>query len=294
MMVKEKIVISLLLSIILIVFVGVFRFTPLSSELKANYFWLNKFENTSKVDVVVYGDSRTYRGFSPDVLLEGTNLTGYNYGFTSAGYSSEIFELIESRIDRTKDPVILLGITPYSLTLKASENNFYHQEKGREGLEKFTRLNIDQKLSFFDRIVMDEYFKPNAANVIQEYNSDGWVASSKTLIDTLAGLKSYRSIFDGNQVSDSIINLVLLNVSQWVKSGVRVYAYRPPTVIAMELLENDKSGFNAALFVTGFEKAGGIWIPVPNDGRYISYDASHLQKESAIDLSRSIRKYIFD
>lgn len=291
---KQKIVSVFLLSIVLIVIVGVFRFTPLSSELKANYFWLNKFENTSKVDVVVYGDSRTYRGVSPDVLIEGTGLTSYNYGFSSGGYSSEIFDLIESRIDKTKDPIVVLGITPYSLTLKASENKFYHQENNRDAGEKFTRLHIDDKLSFFDRIIMDEYFKPNSANVIQEYNSDGWVSSFKGLIDTLSGLKSYESIFDNNQVSDSIVDLVVFNVNQWVSAGVKVFAFRPPTVVSMEILENDKSAFDASLFETEFEKAGGYWISIPNDGRFISYDASHLEKESAINLSRSLRKYIFD
>lgn len=294
MVAKRKTLLFILLSIILIVIVGVFRFTPLSSELKSNYFWLNKFENKTKYDVVVYGDSRTYRGLSPNVLLKGTGLSGYNYGFTSAGYSNEIFELIYARINMAIDPVILLGITPYSLTLEASKNNFYHQEKGRDKVEKFTRLNIDQKLAFFDRIVMEEYFKPNAANVIQDYNADGWVASTKLLIDTLAGLKSYQSIFDDNQVSDSIVNVLLYHVTKWVESGIRVFAYRPPTIISMEVLENIKSDFNSILFIHKFEKAGGKWIPVVNDGRYISYDASHLQKNSVIDLSRSLRKYIFE
>jgi len=290
---KQKIHVFLLLSVSLIVIVGVFRFTPLSSQLKANYFWLNKFENKTKFDVVVYGDSRTYRGFSPNILLENTELTGYNYGFTSAGYSNETFELIRLRVDTFTDPVILLGITPYSLTLNASENKFYHQEIKREGFEKFKRLNIDRKLSFFDRVVVEEYFKPNEELVQQDYEDDGWVASSKALLDTMSGLNSYKFIFDDNQVSDSIVYLVVQHVSEWVTIGIRVYAYRPPTMNSMVSLEDNKSGFNESFFVADFEKAGGVWINIENDG-YVSYDASHLQKESAIELSRSIRKYIFE
>jgi len=109
----------------------------------------------------------------------------------------------------------------------------------------------------------------------------------------MSGLNSYEFIFDDNQVSDSIINLVVQHVSEWVTSGIRVYAYRPPTVNSMVSLEDHKSGFKESFFVADFEKAGGVWINIENDG-YISYDASHLQKESAIELSRSIRKYIFE
>ena len=290
---KQKILIFVLLSISLIILVGMFRFTPFTSELRANHFWLSKFENSSKYDVVVYGDSRTYRGLSPNVLLEDVELSGYNYGFTSAGYSNEIFELINSRIDKSKHPIIILGVTPYSLTLKASLNKFFFQEKRRKGFDKFKRLNFDHKMSFFDRIVVDEYFKPSDYHVFQDFHDDGWVASSKMLIDTMSGLKSYKTIFNDNQVSDSIVNLLMVNIAKWVESGIEVFAFRPPTIITMVELETAESGFNAASFITEFKKVGGRWIDVIN-GDYISYDASHLQKESAIELSRTVRKYIFD
>ena len=290
---RHKIIFSIILTLLLIIVVGIFRLPPISSELKSNYFWLNKFENNQKYDVVIYGDSRTYRGVNPEIVVKNQNLSAFNYGFTSAGYSTEIFALIDSSIDMSKKPILILGITPYSLTVEASKNLFYHQEKNRKPFDKFKRLNIDNKLSFFDRIVMEEYFKPNEENVQQEYYDAGWVASTKNKIDTIAGLNSYKTIFENNQVSDSIITLLMDNISKWTQKGISVYAFRPPTIISMEALENEKSGFNMKEFVNKINKAGGTWLNIKN-GDYISYDGSHLQKKSAIKLSKTIRKLIFE
>ena len=58
-------------------------------------------------------------------------------------------------------------------------------------------------------------------------------------------------------------------------------------------LEKELSGFNQAEFVDAFKEAGGIWIDI-DPTAYDSFDGSHLQSQSALELSRDLALKIYE
>jgi len=290
---KKKIYIVIFITPLVIMAFGLLRKKPSISEFKSKYFWTNKFESLVKHNVVIYGDSRTYRGVNPSLVIKNQNLSAFNYGFTSAGYNDSIYHFLDERISKKKEPIVLLGITPYSLTKEASQTKFYFQEKNRGEYDKFQRLYLDKHLTFFDRIKIEEYLFSNRLIVKQEFNIDGWVSSQRAFIDTLDGLNAYKNIFNNNQVSNNIINSLMAQVKKWTLQGVKVFGFRPPTCVSMENLENTKSGFNENKFIQQFVKNGGKWLEIDLNG-YQTYDGSHLNKESADKLSDQLNQLIFN
>jgi hypothetical protein len=92
-------------------------------------------------------------------------------------------------------------------------------------------------------------------------------------------------------VSTHLIENVIVQTGKWVREGIRVYAFRPPTTPEMRELESLLSGFDEKDFLDRLGKAGGIWIPVSLQ-EYRSYDGSHLDKENAKRLSVRIAEII--
>lgn len=78
---------------------------------------------------------------------------------------------------------------------------------------------------------------------------------------------------------------------QWTAQGIRVYAFRVPSSLAMVALEDQMSGFDEATFVEQFKAAGGIWFSIPLEP-YHSYDGSHLTKQAALQLSADLARLI--
>ncbi len=289
---KKKIYTVIFVTPLVVIVFGLLRKKPFMSEFKSKYFWTYKFEHPQKNNLVIYGDSRTYRGVNPELVIKNKNLSTFNYGYTSAGYNDSIFRFLDSRIDKKKQPMVLLGITPYSLTKDASQTKFYFQEKNRKKYDKFQRLYLDKYLTFFDRIKIEEYLLSNRLIVKQEFNTSGWVSSKREFIDTLDGLNAYQNIFNNNKVSVEIINQLMEQVKKWTLQGVRVFAFRPPTCVSMESLEKSKSGFNEKKFIKQFVNNGGKWLEIDLKG-YQTYDGSHLNKESAEKLSMQLNQLIF-
>ena len=75
-------------------------------------------------------------------------------------------------------------------------------------------------------------------------------------------------------------------------TGIQVFAFRVPSSIEMETLENSISNYNEEQVRTAIERAGGEWILMPNKEPYHSYDGSHLHYRSAISLSKELGKQL--
>lgn len=117
------------------------------------------------------------------------------------------------------------------------------------------------------------------------------MASWKVPADSTKALAEYTQDFTKNTVDSLVVKNLLRRVDKWVKQGFKVYAFRPPTTNAMVALENRISGFDEGAFKESFETAGGQWISIPAIG-YVSYNGSHLEKESALKLSYNLGKII--
>lgn len=111
-------------------------FTEVNSAYEFNRFWIEKTHGVGdqKFDVLICGDSRVYRGVSSRVIAE--KLTGYsvfNLSYSSGSYSDFMLDYIEKHLkEGAMQPILILGITPYSLTPKAAMDEHIRTELGRK------------------------------------------------------------------------------------------------------------------------------------------------------------------
>ncbi|MDB4270987.1 hypothetical protein N9896_02715, partial [bacterium] len=235
------------LSLVLIYMAGTMRPQPMSSVIDKEKFWADKVHAKTKYNVIVAGDSRVYRGIASRVISDELDgLKVLNFGFSSGGLNTEIFNEIEKRLAKEDKTIIVLGITPYSLTPKAQLNEHFKQEKERDRKEVFRRRFVSPVIHFFDPIKPTDiiFNKDEQKGYYERFHKDGWVASLKIPLDSNAALKSYRKNFKENKVSKEVLQKVYKRVAEWKREGFNIFAFRLPTSKGMLLLENEISGFN--------------------------------------------------
>lgn len=272
-----------------ILVVGFMRPEPMSSSIQKDRFWATKVHSKKVYNVVVAGDSRVYRGIDPNsISKELDGLEVLNFGFSSGGHNSFIFDEIEKRLysGRHKRTVVL-GLTPYSLTKKAQDNAHFIQEKERNGKEIFLRRYVNPALGFFDPMKPTDLINVNDTiqGYYEKFRTNGWVESKKIPYNNKAALKSYVKNFRDNKIDPEVFEQVLSQVRKWIDQDIQVFAVRMPTTKAMEILENELSGYSEEELKNAFEKAGGHWISYENKYGYSSYDGSHLDGEAAKEFS---------
>ena len=127
----------------------------------------------------------------------------------------------------------------------------------------------------------------------REFCADGWLAYSKNPPGEKKELKKYRRIYERCRVSQNMIQNLMNYVSRWTESEIRVYGFLVPTCTQMVELEKEISGLNLNEFKVAFKEAGGIWIDIDSTA-YDSFDGSHLQRESALELSQDLALKIYE
>lgn len=259
-------------------------------------FWQHKVFDVPEhgFNIVATGDSRVYRGFSPQVIESALpGLHAYNYGFSSGGHNAFIFRNIEKLL--TRDPhglrAVILGVSPYSLTPKAQTNSQYN-DVFRKGPVRWD----DAVNDFFRAINVDRIKEmirgpdPKPSNATYDYLDNGYVRSDWLTRNPESELKVFATDFDGNTVSPDVITGVMEQTRKWTNEGIIVIGYRPPTTKEMEAVEAAHSRFNEKAFIGEFRKAGGIWVDLDNN--FESYDGSHLTPESTDKLSKILAQAI--
>ena len=288
---RKRLIIVVPLTILLVLVVERIKPPTAESELSSSRrFWIMKTHSTEKYSCVICGDSRVYRGMSPREIerhLDG--ITAYNLGYSSGSYSNFMLDRMEGRLDKSKTPnILMLGITPSSLTPKAALDRQIRQELARKKEEIFESLYLQPLQEFFEpyEIKWSKGDKP-PDDYEQEFFRNGWVASDKPVHDPNAALPDYKTGFIDNMVSRAIIDTLMTRIQVWRKQGIIVVGVRPPTTTQMEDLERELGGFDEDIFAKRFREAGGIWLDVPLEG-YSTYDGSHLDKKSAIEFSAKV------
>jgi len=278
------------------------------SGLPPDLLWQLKVQWNANADVVLAGDSRVYRGLSPERFSAVLgNCRVLNFGFSSAGYSPKYLAGIQRVLDpQSHCPIIVMGITPHSLTPDAAKDNGYlhalgvQRDRPPPATEAILARHCPEVLYFFKPMKPREMLRTalgihhrKKSRYLEFYRFDGWVPGRLIPEDSRRGLKAYRSVFNGNKVSDEAVWGILEAVTQWTRRGISVYGFRPPTTAEMVALENARSGFDEAKFAADFVKVGGQWIAVDQE-RYHSCDSSHLRDDAAAmfstDLARRIDK----
>lgn len=279
-------------------------------KIQKELFWVNKTHSDKKANIIVAGDSRIYRGFSIKDFLTQINkkTTALNLGYSSAGFGKNYFDFIDSKIVTDKNTkIIILGITPNSLTLEASLNKHFKDYNKKGKMEIFQTTYIDPNINF-SPYTFYEILKTKNNNSEKEdfhslnngkkehFDNLGWIASTSSKIDSLEALKSYRKSFSKKNIDSIIVNNLFVQIKKWNKEGIKVFCFRPPTTKHMVDLENELSGFNENKFKLKLAEFGGVWINV-NQTKYLSYDGSHLDylaaKEFSKDLGKLIKPYLY-
>jgi hypothetical protein len=264
-------------------------------------FWVMKAQGMSRYDMILMGDSRVYRGLSPQAMeevLPGERIL--NFGFSGGGLNPEMYRAAEVRLAAgSKAKSMVLGITPLTLTPRAEFNAHYLQEVQRPPDYVFLHLYWMPFLKLFEPLTLRDFAAafsgqqdhPAYTGYYLEFHDDGWVASWTVPEDPTGALPSYREIFSQTQVSQRLVDDLMNQTRTWCAKGIQVYAFRVPTSPAMLRLENQMSGFDEAAFIQQFTAAGGVWFDLPL-APYHSYDGSHLSKLAAVQLSTDLARLI--
>jgi len=275
----------------MVLLLGSTRLDDNSGPLVIKYGW------AGCADVVVTGDSRTGNGVSPGQMkqsLQGLRIV--NYAFGGNGYSSEYLTAIENVLDpHNPNKMIILGISPQSLTeamaarnsfLQARQSYSYCSVTVAQSFRKLLRLTKPLK---FNELFGGMFVPPDRRRRYCQSFPDGWVSTYYVppLRDFNCYLQGAVNIFDNNPVSPQIVANLLLRITLWRQRGIKVYAFRPPTIREMVEIENSHGGFEEQKFVAAFEKAGGKWLNV-DQFRYDSLDGCHLNRIGALQFSRDL------
>ena len=294
-MMRNRVVLALVLGATLIGLIGLLRPDAMRTASREKWFWSWKTHSEKKYDIVFVGDSRTYRGISPESMAVG--LRGFrifNFGYSSGSLSTLMLAEAEKRLDVSGERIIVLGITPSSMTPRAARDEQYRQEKNRTTSEILENIYLAPFIKYFDPTTPIRFLEEigsRKARFREAFYESGWIAAWKEPPGPPEPLSVYENIFTDNGISPSLVEDVLLQTGKWTREGIRVYAFRPPTSPAMVDLEMQLSGFDEGTFRQRFGSFGGVWIDVSKPG-YHSYDHSHLDKESAEALSRVIAEAI--
>jgi len=307
-MFRSRTIQTMVLATLMTVGLGLARDQKKKTGLPPELLWQLKVQWNGVADVVLTGDSRVYRGLSPEKFSESlNNCRVLNFGFHSAGYCPEYLDGIHRVVDpQSRHPIIVMGITPHSLTPDAGRDNGYLHALGaqREHPTPITEVilarHCPKVLHFFEPMKIREMLRtalgirrPRKHEYHESYRFDGWVPGRLVPEDLRSGLDVYEKVFNGNQVSDEMIRDTIEAVAKWTRQGLSVYGFRPPTTGKMIALENARSGFDEAKFAADFAKAGGQWIAVDQE-RYHSYDSSHMRADSAAIFSEDLARKIVD
>lgn len=295
---KERIPYVLLLAALLALLIHLTRDEMDTEEIRKNRYWVSKSFSSKQYPVLFAGDSRVFRGISPEHFSAEINgYESYNYAYWSNGMGPIYLEGLEHKLDADSDlALIVLGVSPHSLTPRAAKCEHYIYETGRSREQVLQNLYLSRLQEVFAPFqvlpLMDKLLgKAKPVNYRITYHSNGWVESSWLKPDTSYSTQFYEEIFTDNKVSGEVVAELLEYVARWSSKGIHVAGFRPPTSEAIRSLEGEKGGFDEALFVEQFTAAGGIWIPLDN-GVYKTFDGNHLEHHSAMRLSADLGKLI--
>jgi hypothetical protein len=264
-------------------------------------YWADKLAWRRCADLVAAGDSRVYMGISPAVIerhLPGARVV--NFGFSAVGYSPDYLAAVERVLDGSAaERIILLGVTPHSLTPNACRRSGFTDTRERATRQDATCLELEARFGrFFERVPLDDTVDRmlgvrTAGQYLTRYHADGWMEILRAHRDPELAIRLWEGdpkVHD-NPVDPNVVQRLVAAVRRWTAAGIRVYGFRPPISAAMCRIEQTLAPFDEAAFVRRFQAAGGRWIDVAPE-RYPTYDGHHLHRDVAVRLSGDLAAHI--
>jgi len=298
--VHDRMVQTCLLAAALVVLVGLVKPTPRdplrAAEPRESRFYLHKGFNDDVFDVVVLGDSRALRGVAPgEMTTELDSLRIFNFAFNAGGLNPEMYRAGERLLDpHSVHPAIVLAVTPLTLLDWKAANGQYNEVMSTPRDEIFVKKHFPSVVEFFAPlqpadVVTRVFHIPPLFRYYQEFHRSGWIESHKEPADTTEALGAYAESLAGSRVDSDLVAAMEDQVRQWTGEGIAVFAFRPPTQVSMERLEDELLDFHEGELARRIEAAGGRWLDFPARG-YRTYDGSHLVAESAREFSRDLAR----
>ena len=297
MSIKPNIWITLAIAAVLVTALS-FVLPKDSEKYLGELFWTRKTFAPAKYDVVLMGDSRLYRGLSPEIMeshLPGLKVL--NFAYSNGGLNTAMFEAAEKKLSQNNKPkVIVLGISTNTITPYSAGNQQYIQELIRPREEVLERIYLNP-LRYWFSATSPEELKQHFSNSEEtafyrnKYFMNGYVESEKFPVDTMEAIPSYIKDFTNYKVESKNLEVLFKQVEKWTKEGIVVVGFTFPVSQPMQMLEDTLGLFDEAAIKAGIEKASGHWIDF-NPANYKTYDGSHLTIESAKQLSNTVGKEI--
>ncbi len=293
MSIKPNIWITMLIAAVLVTALS-FVFPKDSEKYLGELFWSRKTFAPARYNVVVMGDSRVYRGLSPEIMeTHLPALKVLNFAYSNGGLNPTMFKAAEEKLAQNDFPkVILMGISANAISGYSAGNNQYIQELTRPREEIFERIYFNPVRYWFSA-TSPEKLKQHFSNAEEttfyrnKYFKNGYVESEKFSVDTMEAIPSYIKDFTNYKVEPENMEALFQQVEKWTKEGIIVVGFTPPVSQPMQMLEDTLGLFDEAAIKAGIEKASGHWIDL-NPANYKTYDGSHLTIQSAQKLSHKI------
>ncbi|MBN1436284.1 MAG: hypothetical protein JW936_04360 [Sedimentisphaerales bacterium] len=287
---------TLVLAAVLVAAVGMVRPGNMSG-MYIPQFWQTKARMHGCADVVIAGDSRSAIAVSPAAMMEVLDNTRVvNFGFYGNGYSEDYLAALTEVLDGESDEqTIVFGVSPRSFTRGAATMNMFKAYQRIADSEVFLTRTFAELLRFTEPMDLGKALEStlrqeNRDTLYQCFWADGWIASRDENPRQDRKLDNYVREFQGNPVDEGIVEQLLEQVRRYREEGILVIGFRPPTTAEMEAIEDEYSGLDYEGFVRRFEEAGGVWLRL--EGEYFSYDGSHMDRDSAVMLSRELASQI--
>lgn len=294
---KPSISITILMAAILIAVLS-FVMPKNKEKYLGDMFWSQKTFATAKYDAILMGDSRVYRGVSPEIMeKELLGLKILNFGYSNGGLNPTMFEAAEAKLnERSSSKILVLGVTANAITAFTKNNDQYLQELSRPREDVLERLYLNPILYWFSATNPEQLkgsFNPddNSSYYLSEYHMNGYVESDKFPADTTEAIPSYTRDFTNYKITDQSLASLINEVKESTAKGITVIGFRPPVSQSMRALEDSLANYNETLIKQEIESEGGYWIEV-NPNLYKTYDGSHLDKPSAEKFSNDLARRI--
>jgi len=148
---KKKIIISTIIIVVISIFIKSIDLPNENNLTSIDNFWIKKANLDKKYDVIIGGDSRIYKGISPDIISKYSNLTSVNLGFSGAGFSKEYIDYLLSNFDnKSNNKILIIGVSPHSLTDEAFKNEQFNQYRQKGIFDKYKAIQLSWIYSFFN------------------------------------------------------------------------------------------------------------------------------------------------
>lgn len=270
-----------------------------------NWYWVAKIASASDANLVIAGDSRTYRGIDPEAFVDIAGGKVLNFGFSSTHLTQTYLEHAASFLRADGPRVLLVGITPTSLRPSALEPDGYTDGVA---IAKTQRLPLplarllESWQELVDPVALELIWpgtsgriglRARAEEYAQVFHPNGWIESDRYVADPVsAGLLNAAMDFSDKKIpGDAEVQQLCSTLKQIAQSGISVYVFLPPVDPVVHQEEIRLSGINEQQLRLMVESAGAHWVDIHLEGLRI-YDGSHLDGPSARRYSVALAKEI--